>query len=130
MNIAYKYMVAGGDFILVFPYVEDDARSEDVVIGHTILDNRQWLKVGNSMYAPLDDEAIHLLRRTKNIILTDSDAFEYRISYRGEIELDPVHVGQIIAYYEIGKGKIEDMLRSENELKDTEIISSAEGDPA
>lgn len=121
MNIAYKYLVLGGDPLFVFSVVEDIG-VDDIHIGVTSSEEVQFLKIGQSMYVPLDDEIVGVLKRAKSIIMAESSDFEFRIEFRGELEMDPVLIGQIIAYYEIGKEK----LRSEREKQPLEIAPSQE----
>lgn len=106
-NIAYKYIVIGGDILFVFPFVEDGVRQEDAAISHTIHMGKQWLRLGASMYVPLNDDIIALLQRSGTLILAESEDFDFRISYKGEITIDPILVGRILVYYEMGKEQIE-----------------------
>src|ERR1039457_5225670 len=106
-NIATKYMVLGGDLLFVFPFVEVDSQQENVPIGHTIFDQAQWLRIGNSTFVPLDDEIMQLLKRPNTrLILTESDFLDFRISNKGEVPVEPLLVGQLMVHYEMGKSKI------------------------
>ena len=103
MNIAYKLLLTGGkDLLVVF---EDTGSShigfKSVPLAYVSEDGRSLFRISEDLYVPLDNEIMEYLKTANKILLGESGVDELKIKYVGQVLVDPLSVGKLLAYYEM-----------------------------
>lgn len=100
MDVAYKCLMAGKDIMLVFESVKNVPKG-NVFLAHSIVDGKQYLRLGEELYVPLDDIVMDKLKGAENILLGESGLTDFEIRFVGRVSVEPLSLGRLLAYYEM-----------------------------
>lgn len=100
MTIAYKFLRLPDGVLFVF---EKGMvfEGEETPITFVVKGKKNYLKILESHYIPLDEKIMGHLVETKRLYIGSSEITEPEIRIDGIIDLNDISMGKIIAYYEM-----------------------------
>lgn len=106
MTIAYKYLKFSDGVIVVFSNFDKNLllKKNDVQLTYSISsenENEEYLKIANDYYIPLTKNFLDYISEYQKIYIAVSGHFSYEINVIGEITIDKILVGKLLAYLEM-----------------------------
>jgi hypothetical protein len=103
MNIAYKLLLTGGkDLLVVFDTVGSMQGLNCMPLAYVSERGQPYFRIGDDLYVPLDKDVMEYLKGAKKILLGESGIDEIKIRFVGQVSVDPLSVGKLLAYWEMG----------------------------